>query len=128
MPSQAKAADYPRSFTRQEIFHARSSDNPRSTRMAGTGPVFVSICNSKRVVPPLSVTDRDITQRSQLTSHSVTARTVFSLFVLQIETNRKRDGRQPDGTPPTKKRALSHKGAEPETFVEPVTGIEPATH
>lgn len=27
-----------------------------------------------------------------------------------------------------KKRALSHKGTEPETLMEPVTGIEPATH
>ncbi len=52
------------------------SGNPHSTRMTGTGPAFVSICNSKRVIPPPSVTDRDITQRHQLTSHSVTVRTV----------------------------------------------------
>lgn len=42
---ESNVADNPRSFTRQEIFHARSSDNPRSTRMTGTGPAFVSICN-----------------------------------------------------------------------------------
>lgn len=82
---EPKVADYPRSFTKRDIFHARMSGNPRSTRMTGTGPAFVSICNSKRVIPPPSVTDRDITQRPQLTSHSVTARTVFGLFVLQIE-------------------------------------------
>lgn len=62
------------------------SGNPRSTRMTGTDPAFVSICNSKRVIPPPSVTDRDITQRHQLTSHSVTARTVFLSYLLQIET------------------------------------------
>ena len=90
---EPKVGDYPRSASRREIFHARMSGNPRSTRMTGTGPAFVSICNSKRVIPPPSVTDRDITQRHQLTSHSVTVRTVFSLFVLQIETNRKRNGR-----------------------------------
>ena len=90
--------------------------------MTGTGPAFVSICNSKRVISPLSVTDRDITQRPQLTSHSVTVRTAFRPFVLQIETNRKWDGRQPDDTPPKKKRALPHKGTEPETLMEPVTG------
>lgn len=59
-----------------EIIHPRMSGNPHSTRMTGTGPAFVSICNSKRVIPPPSVTDRDITQRHQLTSHSVTVRTV----------------------------------------------------
>lgn len=53
---------------------------------------------------------------------------VTDLDKLEDETNQKRDGRQPDGTPPTKKRALSHKGTEPETLMEPVTGIEPATH
>ena len=62
------------------------SGNPRSARITGTGPAFVSICNSKRVIPPPSVTDRDITQRHQLTSHSVTARTVFLSYLLQIET------------------------------------------
>lgn len=82
---ESKVGDYPRSFTKRKIFHTRSSENPRSTRMTGTGPAFVSICNSKRVIPPPSVTDRDITQRPQLTSHSVTARTVFGLFVLQIK-------------------------------------------
>ena len=82
---ESKAGDYPRSFTKRKISHTRSSENPRSTRMTGTGPAFVSICNSKRVIPPPSVTDRDITQRPQLTSHSVTARTVFGLFVLQIK-------------------------------------------
>ena len=61
-----------------EIIHPRMSGNPHSTRMTGTGPAFVSICNSKRVIPPPSVTDRDITQRHQLTSHSVTVRTVSS--------------------------------------------------
>ena len=64
-PSRAiepKVADYPRSFTKRDIFHARMSGNPRSTRMTGTGPAFVSICNSKRVIPPPSVTDRDTTQ------------------------------------------------------------------
>lgn len=53
---------------------------------------------------------------------------VTDLDKLEDETNQKRDGRQPDGTPPKKKRALSHKGTEPETLMEPVTGIEPATH
>ena len=62
------------------------SGNPRSARITGTGPAFVSIFNSKRVIPPPSVTDRDITQRHQLTSHSVTARTVFLSYLLQIET------------------------------------------
>ena len=73
---EPKVGDYPRSASRREIFHARMSGNPRSTRMTGTGPAFVSICDSKRVIPPPSVTDRDITQRHQLTSHSVTVRTV----------------------------------------------------
>ena len=87
-------ADYPRSFTRQEIFHARMSDNPRSMRTISPISASVSICNSKRIIPPLSVTDRDITQESQLTSHSVTVRTVFHPFVLQIETNLKLGWRQ----------------------------------
>ena len=86
---ESKAGDYPRSFTKRKISHTRSSENPRSTRMTGTGPAFVSICNSKRVIPPPSVTDRDFTQRPQFTSHSVTVRTVFLPFVLQIETNLK---------------------------------------
>lgn len=86
---ESKVADYPRSFTRRKIFHARVSDNPRSMTMTNLAPAYVSTCNSKRVIPPLSVTDRDVSQRPQLTSHSVTARTVSSLFVLQIETNLK---------------------------------------
>ena len=56
---KAKVADYPRSFTRQEIFHARMSDNPRSMRTISPISASVSICNSKRIIPPLSVTDRD---------------------------------------------------------------------
>lgn len=116
---ESKVADYPRSFTKRKIFHARSSENPRSTRMTGTGPAFVSICNSKRVIPPPSVTDRDITQRPQLTSHSVTARTVFGLFVLQIETNLKLGGSQTrlhidinrNGPCPIRNRARNSHGA-----------------
>lgn len=90
---ESKVADYPRSFTKRKIFHARSSDNPRSMTMTNLAPASVSTCNSKRnskrIIPPLFVTDRDVSQRPQLTSHSVTARTVSSLFVLQIETNLK---------------------------------------
>ena len=81
----SKVADYPRSFTRRKIFHARVSDNPRSMTMTNLAPAYVSTCNSKRVIPPLSVTDRDVSQKPPLTSHSVTVRTVFSLFVLRIE-------------------------------------------
>ena len=81
--------------------------------MTNLAPAYVSTCNSKRVIPPLSVTDRDVSQKPPLTSHSVTGRTVFSFFVLQNETNRKRDGHQPDDTPPKKKRALSHKEQGP---------------
>lgn len=86
---ESKVADYPRSFTKRKIFHTRSSDNPHSMTMTNLAPASVSICNSKRIIPPLSVTDRDVSQRPRLTSHSVTARTVSSLFVLQIETNLK---------------------------------------
>ena len=82
---ESKVADYPRSFTRRKIFHARVSDNPRSMTMTNLAPAYVSTCNSKRVIPPLSVTDRDVSQKPPLTSHSVTVRTVFSLFVLRIE-------------------------------------------
>lgn len=82
---KAKVADYPRSFTRREIFHSRVSEYPRSMTMTNLAPASVSICNRKRVIPPLSVTDRDVSQRPQLTSHSVTVRTVFRPFVLQIE-------------------------------------------
>ena len=91
---ESKVADYPRSFTRRKIFHARVSDNPRSMTMTNLAPAYVSTCNSKRVIPPLSVTDRDVSQRPPLTSHSVTVRTVFSLFVLRIETNLKLGWRQ----------------------------------
>ena len=38
---------------------------------------------------------------------------VTDLDKLEDETNQKRDERQPDGTPPTKKRALSHKEQSP---------------
>jgi len=54
---EPKVADYPRSFSKREIFHARMSENPRSARMTGAGPAFVSICNSKKPIPPLPVTD-----------------------------------------------------------------------
>ena len=91
---ESKVADYPRSFTRRKIFHARVSDNPRSMTMTNLAPAYVSTCNSKRVIPPLSVTDRDVSQKPPLTSHSVTVRTVFSLFVLRIETNLKLGWRQ----------------------------------
>ena len=42
---KAKVADYPRSFTKREIFHARTSDNPRSGGAAELDTAFVSICN-----------------------------------------------------------------------------------
>jgi len=39
--------------------------------MTNLAPAYVSTCNSKRVIPPLSVTDRDVSQKPPLTSHSV---------------------------------------------------------
>ena len=125
---ESKVADYPRSFSRREIFHARASEYPRSMTTTNLVPASVSICNSKRIIPPLSVTDRDVSQRPQLTSHSVTVRTVFRPFLLQIETNLKLGCAKPADLSTKKKRALSHRGTEPETLMEPVTGIEPATH
>ena len=55
---ESKVADYPRSFTRREIFHARTSDNPRS------------------VGQPSS---------TRLLSRSVTYREHFLPYLLQVE-------------------------------------------
>ena len=77
MCPKVKVADYPRSFTRREIFHTRSSKYPRSMRTIGPIPASVSICNSRRIIPPLSVTDRDVSLAVYRLSKSVTTRTVF---------------------------------------------------
>lgn len=63
---ESKVADYPRSFSKREIFHARASEYPRSMRTISPTPASVSICNSKRVIPPLSVTDRDVSRSTRL--------------------------------------------------------------
>lgn len=53
---------------------------------------------------------------------------VTDLDKLEDETNLKLGCAKPADLSTKKKRALSHRGTEPETLMEPVTGIEPATH
>lgn len=91
---ESKVADYPRSFTRRKIFHARVSDNPRSMTMTNLAPAYVSTCNSKNGFQPLRVTDRDVIGLPLAMFRSVTIRRVFSPLVLRIETNLKLGWRQ----------------------------------
>ena len=96
--------------------------------MTSLAPAYVSTCNSKRVIPPLSVTDRDVIGRPLAMSRSVTIRRVFSPLVLRIETNLKLGWRQTRRLIDKKETGPVPQGTEPETLMEPVTGIEPATH
>ena len=63
-----------------------------------------------------------VRRRTLSRSKSVTVRTVFLTYLLQIETNWETRRIPSPISHQNKKRALSHKGTEPETFMEPVTG------
>lgn len=63
-----------------------------------------------------------VRRRTLSRSKSVTVRTVFLTYLLQIETNWGTRRTPSPTTRQNKKRALSHEGTEPETPMEPVTG------
>ena len=63
-----------------------------------------------------------VRRRTLSRSKSVTVRTVFLIYLLQIETNWGTRRIPSPTTRQNKKRALSHEGTEPETPMEPVTG------